>query len=402
VQIVGRAIRKAEDKSIGTVVVPVFIDESVTPEQALDASEFKRVWDVVKALRAHDEVLGEELDALRFAVGRRRVTAERPGKIVLDVPESVGDAFVRAFDVRLVEATTSGSEMWFGLLERFVAREGHARVKLAHVEDGYALGVWVNTQRRRYRPDNPTGRVQRVQFANERRKRLQAFPGWVWSLHDAKWEARFASLRRYVEREGHLRVPRAYLDEDGVDLGRWIREQRKAAVKHPERLSDGRRERLEATPGWSWKPSRTPRPPTDWSDYLSALVQYAEREGHTLVPFKHVENGHEIGNWAYLQRAYYNQRRRLLTPERIALLEAVPSWVWTEGRPPRHVRSWDDSFANLIRYVEREGRADVPRSHVEDGHNLGTLARSICPHARDSSCQLRASCAPVSTPKQRL
>ncbi len=58
VQAVGRAIRKSEDKTVGTIVIPVFIDTDAIPKPRSDGSAFKPVWDVIKALRAHDEELG--------------------------------------------------------------------------------------------------------------------------------------------------------------------------------------------------------------------------------------------------------------------------------------------------------------------------------------------------------
>ena len=58
------------DKTVGTIVIPVFIDTDTDPEAALDDSAFKPVWDVIQALRAHDEELGEQLDDLRREMGR--------------------------------------------------------------------------------------------------------------------------------------------------------------------------------------------------------------------------------------------------------------------------------------------------------------------------------------------
>jgi len=43
----------------------------------LESSEFDRVWQVVKALRDHDEALAEEFDALRHELGRRKTVGER-------------------------------------------------------------------------------------------------------------------------------------------------------------------------------------------------------------------------------------------------------------------------------------------------------------------------------------
>src|SRR5262249_29291270 len=89
IQALGRAIRKAQDKQLGTIVIPVFVDEDEDAAGALDTSAFKHVWDVLKALRAHDEQLGEELDDLRRRQGALRESPRRPGKIKLDLPRAI-------------------------------------------------------------------------------------------------------------------------------------------------------------------------------------------------------------------------------------------------------------------------------------------------------------------------
>ncbi|WP_036925058.1 DEAD/DEAH box helicase [Acidipropionibacterium thoenii] len=56
VQSVGRVMRKAPGKDYGYVILPVAIDASEKPEVALrDNKRFKVVWDVLNALRAHDD-----------------------------------------------------------------------------------------------------------------------------------------------------------------------------------------------------------------------------------------------------------------------------------------------------------------------------------------------------------
>ena len=56
-QAVGRAMRKAEGKEFGYVVIPVIVPEgcTMTDAEVLDGSDFKAVWEVVRALRSHDE-----------------------------------------------------------------------------------------------------------------------------------------------------------------------------------------------------------------------------------------------------------------------------------------------------------------------------------------------------------
>ena len=69
VQAVGRAIRLADDKTVGTIVIPVFLGSSDDHEVILDDSTFKTVCYVVRALRMHDEELAEQLDSLRLGLG---------------------------------------------------------------------------------------------------------------------------------------------------------------------------------------------------------------------------------------------------------------------------------------------------------------------------------------------
>ncbi|MFI9653064.1 restriction endonuclease, partial [Guyparkeria halopsychrophila] len=92
VQSVGRVMRKAgPDKRMGYVILPIGVPTGVTPEQALNDNEkHKVVWQILNALRAHDErfdatinkaSLGERIDNTIQIVGidseeLRAVTAE--------------------------------------------------------------------------------------------------------------------------------------------------------------------------------------------------------------------------------------------------------------------------------------------------------------------------------------
>ncbi|MBG0738663.1 sigma-70 family RNA polymerase sigma factor [Paeniglutamicibacter antarcticus] len=62
-----------------------------------------------------------------------------------------------------------------------------------------------------------------------------------------------------------------------------------------------------------------------WEMALSNLVSFVAREGHALVPVKHVEAGHNLGAWINNQRNAL--RLGTITPERIAAIDAVDvSW----------------------------------------------------------------------------
>ena len=79
IQAVGRAIRKAERKKLGVIILPVYISSDEDEEKVLEDSSFKQVWRVLRALRAHDDRLADELDTIRTRIGRgKRVRAYLP------------------------------------------------------------------------------------------------------------------------------------------------------------------------------------------------------------------------------------------------------------------------------------------------------------------------------------
>ncbi|MCY4106356.1 MAG: DEAD/DEAH box helicase family protein [Chloroflexi bacterium] len=61
VQAVGRVMRLAQNKRYGYIILPVVIDEGQQPEQILEDSAFKMVWDVLSALRSHDNRLDAQV-----------------------------------------------------------------------------------------------------------------------------------------------------------------------------------------------------------------------------------------------------------------------------------------------------------------------------------------------------
>ncbi len=103
VQAVGRAIRKAPNKKKGLIILPVFIDTNEEPEISLEESCFKPIWKVLNALRAHDDILAEQLDNLRLELGKR--TYKKPpklSKITIDLPISIDAAFSDSLRLKIV------------------------------------------------------------------------------------------------------------------------------------------------------------------------------------------------------------------------------------------------------------------------------------------------------------
>ena len=159
----------------------------------------------------------------------------------------------------------------------------------------------------------------------ERIAALEAVPGWVWRVDlDEQWMEKLSELKAYVEQHGHL-PPRSH-----KTLGSWISTQRKAYwaqingtpsthVMTPERIAA-----LEAVPGWVWNENDAA-----WQSKYEEVKAYVEQHGH-LPSTSHKT----LGKWINTQRAAYWAQingtpcNHVMTPERIAALEAVPGWSW--------------------------------------------------------------------------
>ncbi|MGN6687464.1 MAG: DEAD/DEAH box helicase [Actinomycetales bacterium] len=81
VQSVGRVMRKAPGKQYGYIILPVGVPAGTSPEQALrDNKRYAAVWEVLQALRAHDE-------RFNAMVNRIELTSARDDRInVIGVP----------------------------------------------------------------------------------------------------------------------------------------------------------------------------------------------------------------------------------------------------------------------------------------------------------------------------
>jgi len=65
VQAVGRVMRKSEGKEYGYIILPIVIPVDQDPAAALDDNErYRTVWDVLRALRSHDNRFNDEINRL--------------------------------------------------------------------------------------------------------------------------------------------------------------------------------------------------------------------------------------------------------------------------------------------------------------------------------------------------
>lgn len=88
VQSVGRVMRLAQGKKYGYIILPVVVPSGMEPERALDDNEnFRVVWEVLQALRAHDE----RFDAMVNKVELNKTRDPKIDVIGVGFPEGEGD-----------------------------------------------------------------------------------------------------------------------------------------------------------------------------------------------------------------------------------------------------------------------------------------------------------------------
>ena len=347
IQAVGRAIRLSPNKKAGTIVLPVFIGHGDNPEQALDEGNFKPIWDVLNALKSHDDVLADELDQMRVGMGKRGSNKVQGGfsKIVIDLPASVNGSFSEAIQIRLVENTTASWDFMYGLLEKYADEYGSPNVDRGYVHnDEINLGVWVKDQRQKNEKLPPA-----------RRNRLNNISGWTWNLLDSQWESNFMRLKQYCDDNGSSRVPARYKSSDGLNLGAWVSTQRKIRAS----LAQEKKLRLESLPYWIWNSFDEA-----WQSGYESLVQLLKVHGSCrLVEQDKSKSNLKIINWIFNQRS----TKAKLLEDQVAKLEALPGWSWNTKED-----YWDDCFNELKKYSIEYQTSLVPGAYVtSSGFSLG-------------------------------
>ena len=79
IQAVGRVMRKAAGKEFGYIILPIAIPAGIPAEEALsDNKRYQVIWQVLQAIRAHDERFDNEINSIEF-------NKKDPTSIIVDV-----------------------------------------------------------------------------------------------------------------------------------------------------------------------------------------------------------------------------------------------------------------------------------------------------------------------------
>ncbi len=357
IQALGRAMRLGgrKDKT-ASIIVPVLLSPDEEPAQALEGSAFQQVWRIARALRAHDEALGEQLDSARLRLGtyaapRAGSFAELPDWLTVTGIE-VPTGFAAAITARAVRATTTPWEEHYGAVIAY--RESHGDV---HVPQGYvtptglALGTWLAKQRTL---------LGRGDLLPDRKRRLDDL-GIAWAPKAEAWD--LAGARAFSAEHGHLRVPMDHVvtvGSDQIELGTFVRRVR-VGLFH---LDDRRRAALDEI-GMVWSVTEE-----SWQRHFAAARAYRDKHGDLLVHKDFVTDDDPplpLGQWIVTMRA----KRERQSPERIQGLDEI-GMVWNVNE-----YQWQRSFAAARDHYKRHGNLDVRREFATAGPDSVRLGRWV-------------------------
>jgi superfamily II DNA or RNA helicase len=368
VQAVGRALRRGNRTGkIATIIVPVLIAEAEDTEIAVEGSEFDVVWQVVRALRAHDERLADQLDQARAQLGRRRRPATEASPVAPKWLQANGTpvtaAFTRAIQVRTIRAATSSWPEWHAALTVYRARHGHTRVPPSYrTLSGMALGDWLAGQRRLHGAG---------QLAEERTAALEAL-GVIWQPQQENWVRALEHATAYHAAHGDLDIPGNHVTSDGFALGTWLGQRRREYRRGT--LAADKTAAFEQL-GVTWDNAFD----AAWQRSLDRLTRYRATHGHARVPVSYVDpdDSYRLGTWLAIQR--HDHRHGALSPLRVTALEEL-GVIWDAENT-----SWAEGITHLTRFRQHNGHVRVPATYVDpgDGYQLGAwVARQRARHRR--------------------
>lgn len=198
---------------------------------------------------------------------------------------------------------------------------------------------------------------------------------------ETSWDVCYREYARYVEENGTPRVPRRFITEDGLQLGKWLQRQKK-------KYRDGKLTEDEVTMlekcGIDWEYESD----ANFNHWVELLKKYKEKYGDLRIQYtfvweeeapeeavpeesQNIAIRHEqriksnkLGQWCFLTRRLYQQGK--LLPERKQLLDDM-GFVWENLD-----YFWEEGYGHAKAYFKEHGDISCKTTYFcDDGYKLG-------------------------------
>jgi len=312
VQAVGRVIRKSPEKKMGTVIIPIYADDAEDPMLLLEQSCFKVVGKVVRALRAHDDILAEEIDAVRLELGKRTYKSPpKLSKIKIDVLTSIGVEFAEALKIaileKVIENCASAWQYNFNLLKEFRVVNPHKWPSvLSKVSNEVKLAQWCGTQRSSYNRKKLS-----QDFIN-----LLGSIGFSWDTFGEIWYSWLQKLKDFRSENPERWPSQKSRIVSEKKLGSWCSKQRQ---DHKDGCLE--QDKIDALNeiGFCWDQVES-----DWFSCLERVQDFLKKN-HRLPSSKSLcSQERRLGMWCGTQRqAFKGQRKNGLNSAKVAALKSI-------------------------------------------------------------------------------
>lgn len=257
----------------------------------------------------------------------------------------------KLFD-KLEESLSASWDIMYEKAKAYYEKNGDLEIPATYfTEDGYSLGLWINTQRGLYRGTHNGKPLTQMQI-----DALNAI-GMRWqSIGELSWERYYEAAKKYYEENGNLLAPYSYVNENGINIGQWLVTQRMAKKNGIRKwgFSEERSARLDEI-GMVWDV-----PDYLWEENYEAAVRYHRENGDLDVPAKYVDSeGICLGVWLDSMRKSRRTGSRSLTAEQISRLDKL-GMSWDD----RNNRKWNDMFRELTEYYKDNNNFNIPVSYI--------------------------------------
>lgn len=347
VQAVGRALRQSyRQGKVSWIIIPVYLptpevgDDTATARPAevhdageavkaeadaeIEASSFRTIWRVLRALAAHDaRVVGRitELRAHR-SQGTAHTTAATPAESESAGPGGEGEQPPAPVESPVEWLKINAKRHAAQILQSVKLRAFNPRA--VEWQRMHAVAAVFHLQHGHLDPTDKTRHGELISWLTRQRhlngqslldaarvSELDAL-GMIWSKNAGAWERGYAYAAAFHHQHGHLAIP-ATAKLDDYAVGAWMRRQRKAAG-----LTKDQAAKLDALDElWRLEP--------DWNRSYRRLLAYLAAGGTLTGPANRTGLGDDPtfrpGTW--LRKQEKARTDGTLTDHQSALLDAL-------------------------------------------------------------------------------
>jgi superfamily II DNA or RNA helicase len=344
IQSIGRALRQqpGEGKK-ATLVIPVYLPDGASAHDTLAGTSFGGLWNILQALRAHDDTFLDRVAMPHSSGPSGRFTR----KVHYHLPERALE-IAHALGLEITLPPTGDWDQAHASATSYRDTYGHLDVPAAYKSpDGFALGEWIGHQRTRH----TIGRL-----SPEHRTALDDL-GMLWLPPGDDFPRMLDHARAWAAQHGHLAPPHD-ATHGGHRVGRWIAECRRKAKAGT--LAPAHDQALTDIDPW-WNPPFT----VTWRRFYAYAKTHVEQHGngHVSNVYK-TPDGVPVGQWISRQRNHFHTLQPAQTQLLLAIHLGPRAASIYHGRTERD-REFREYLQAAVAYLTREGHLRVPIRHVE-------------------------------------